>query len=204
MKRRRGRECVAPPLHVVPRPPIRWDRPPRSCVVLRDIPPRDTIHSRSTVVAPPRPTGLCILLHPPVCTHLPPLPPPFPQSIMNKLLLALVATMALFANVHACDDFANLACSSATLKHMHAAAADIVADPILACAHIAEGAACSMGLGCYPSYTNFAGVAMDSKVACQAAGQQYACPSATCDSGSMATPMVPLFAVIAAMLYKLM
>jgi len=128
---------------------------------------------------------------------------------MNKLLLALVATMALFANVHACDDFANLACSSATLKHMHAlsrltAAADIVADPILACAHIAKGAACSMGLGCYPSYTNFAGVAMDSKVACQAAGQQYACPSATCDSGSMATPMVPLFAVIAAMLYKLM
>jgi hypothetical protein len=45
---------------------------------------------------------------------------------------------------------------------------------------------------------------MDSKVACQAAGQQYACPSATCDSGPMATPMVPLFAVIAAMLYKLM
>ena len=187
-------------------PPHQMGSPPRSCVVLRDIPPRDTIHSRSTVVAPPRPYVQRPLYPtaPPRMYPSPSTPSTLSPSIMNKLLPALVATMALFANVHACDDVANLACSSATLKHMHAAAADIVADPILACAHIAEGAACSMGLGCYPSYTNFAGVAMDSKVACQAAGQQYACPSATCDSGSMATPMVPLFAVIAAMLYKLM
>ena len=123
---------------------------------------------------------------------------------MNKLLLALVATMALFANVHACDELANTACSSAAMMDMTQNAAAILADPKAACPYIAKGAACSMGLGCYPSYTNAAGVAMDSKITCQAAGQQYTCPSTTCDSGSMATPMVSLFAVIAAMLYKLL
>ena len=89
-----------------------------------------------------------------------------------------------------------------------------------ACKSYADNAKCMLGAGCWPTYTIKGVNSADSdqsykpKYMCMgdaglgnSSGQavnDLGCPATTCDSGSMATPMVSLFAVIAAMLYQLM
>ena len=112
---------------------------------------------------------------------------------MNKLLLALVVTMALFSSANAeCD----LTASEKCLTDAATSATD-------ACATLATKAKCNNGAGCWPDYT-ILGTKFDNKEFCLDAALLAKCNATTCDSGSMATPMVSLFAVIAAMLYKLM
>ena len=113
---------------------------------------------------------------------------------MNKLLLALVVTMVLFSSANAeCDIVASSKCVT-----------DAATPATEACATLATDAKCNNANGCWPMHT-LLGITFDYKAACLTSAKFITgCNATTCDSGSMATPMVSLFAVIAAMLYKLM
>jgi hypothetical protein len=115
---------------------------------------------------------------------------------MNKLLLALVVTMALISSANAeCDYVAEKECVRD---------ADTPAGYVSqACAALAVEAKCNQANGCWPEFT-YLGVSVNAKDTCLMAAAITGCNATTCDSGSMATPMVSLFAVIAAMLYQLM
>jgi hypothetical protein len=82
------------------------------------------------------------------------------------------------------------------------------------CNALAANAKCMNGYGCWPAINvskTYPVFEVNLKETCAASvvlldRQWYSgyCPSTACDSGSMATPMVSLFAVIAATFYKLM
>jgi hypothetical protein len=114
---------------------------------------------------------------------------------MNKLILSLAITMALFSASHACSLESVAKCKAVGAAKMASGTT---------CEALQASIQCSVGeSGCYPSYT-LLGVFVDAKATClSTVSALNNCPATVCDSGSMATPMVSLFALVAVMFYKL-
>lgn len=135
---------------------------------------------------------------------------------MNKFILAFVVTMAAFT-ADACSDldFATAQAKCALEQNARekqegktAPAAIVAGQPNEYCAIAEKGYACLLKEGCWPKKPlpsiRDPTEAQKARITCQnmlSSPNTYNCTAAHCDSGSMATPMVSLFAVIAATFY---